>query len=507
MNRNEPRASGTPGCLPGSIPVAVIDIGSNSVRLVVYETLSRSLTPIFNEKVLCGLGRAVASTGRLDQNAVEKALAALVRFRTLCDILHAEQVLVMATAAARDAENGEDFVRRAEEICRTEVEVLSGRREAELAAMGVLAGFYRPDGLVGDLGGGSLELIEVKGEALSTGITLPVGGLTLQDASKRSIARAERLVRAAFDKVEQLPTARDRAFYAVGGTWRALARLHLTQKKYPLRVMHAYTIPADEALAFCRKVSEADPGKLDFIDSVSSERRPLLAYGALVLEQIIARFEPRNVVVSALGVREGKLFSLMDDEVRRADPLLQGARELGYLRSRSPEHGYDLIAWTDRLFSTAGIDETDEERRLRHAACHLSDIGWRAHPDYRGEQSLNIIANASFVGIDHPGRAYIAMAIFYRNEGLADEDLSPRIRKLASRRHLERARILGALLRLAFLVSAAMPGVLALCPLSVKDGKLVLDLIGDFAHLDGARLSNRLSKVAKMLDLKAEIRS
>ena len=75
--------------------------------------------------------------------------------------------------------------------------------------------------------------------------------------------------------------------------------------------------------------------------------------------------------------------------------------------------------------ASSGLDETAEERRLRHAACLLADIGWRAHPDYRGEQSLNIIANAAFVAIDHPGRAFLALAVFFRHVGLVDDELSP----------------------------------------------------------------------------------
>ena len=211
--------------------------------------------------------------------------------------------------------------------------------------------------------------------------------------------------------------------------------------------------------------------------------------------------EPREVVFSALGVREGLLYSLLDAEERKKDALLAGrAQELNLLRSRSPQHGEELIDWTDAFMATSGIDENSEEKRLRHAACLVADIGWRAHPDYRGEQSLSIIAHAAFVGIDHPGRAYIALAIFFRHVGLLhDEELSPRIRELASTRTLDRARVLGAALRVAYMVSASQPGVLPRAPLKVERHRLVLRLEGDTAALAGDRVSSRLKQLARLV--------
>ena len=211
------------GRLDHGPPVGVIDIGSNSVRLVVYEGLTRSPTPIFNEKVLAGLGREVQTTGLLAQDAVDKALAALRRFRTLCDRIDVPGLWVIATAACREASNGKAFVEEAQRICGTKIEVISGKREAELSALGVVSGFHRPDGIVGDLGGGSLELTDIRGHRVHTGITLPLGGLALQDLSKKSVKRAEKLVKKALGEARLLEGGKGRSFYAIGGTWRSLA--------------------------------------------------------------------------------------------------------------------------------------------------------------------------------------------------------------------------------------------------------------------------------------------
>ncbi len=478
--------------------VAVIDIGSNSVRLVAYEGLTRSPAPVFNEKILCGLGSAVQSTGLLADDAVVKALKALRRFRALCDVMQVAQLWVVATAACRDAENGPAFIKEAEKICGQAVEVLSGKEEAEFSALGVIAGFYKPDGLVADLGGGSLELVEVRGHRVGRGKTFPLGGLALQDASGKSVKKAEKIVKSSLARHSLLRQSHGRTLYAVGGTWRALARLHMWQRGYPMHVTHGYAIPAQEMAEFLRHVRRVNAEGLSQIGVVSDARRPLLAYGAVVLEHLVRLAKPRQVVISALGVREGLLYGQLPVRTQKLDPLITAAHELNVLRSRSPQHGEDLMVWTDRFMATAGLDESQEEQRLRHTACLLSDIGWRAHPDYRGEQSFNIIAHAGFIGIDHPGRAYIALAIFFRHVGLVEDDLSPRLRELASARILDRARVLGAAMRVAFIVSAAMPDVLTRTPLLVKRGKLILD-IRAFPALNGDRLFSRLRQLARLI--------
>jgi exopolyphosphatase/guanosine-5'-triphosphate,3'-diphosphate pyrophosphatase len=488
------------GRLDHGPPIGVIDIGSNSVRLVAYEGLTRSPTPIFNEKALCGLGREVQSTGMLAPDAVQHALATLKRYRALCDTIGVKKVLAIATAACRDARNGRAFIGQAERVSRTRIDILSGKREAELTAFGVISGVHRPDGIVGDLGGGSLELVDIRGMRARRGVTLPLGGLALQDISAKSLKKAEKFVRKSLAKVPALAAGHGRAFYAVGGTWRSLARLHMWQTGYPLHVMHGYAIPAREALEFAHLVHRVDVETLSDIEVVANARRPLLAYAALVLEHLVRIGRPKEIVFSASGVREGLLFSMLKKQEQQKDALIEAAGYLNVLRSRSPRHGEELIVWTDALLASSGLDETAEEVRLRHAACLLADIGWRAHPDYRGEQSLNIIAHAGFSGIDHPGRAYLALSVFFRHVGfVVDDELSPRLRELASTRMLDRARVLGAAMRLAYLISGAMPGVLLHTPLLVQRGRLMLHLKGKFAPLAGERVFNRLRQLARLI--------
>ncbi len=217
------------------------------------------------------------------------------------------------------------------------------------------------------------------------------------------------------------------------------------------------------------------------------------------MENLVRTIKPKQVIISVLGVREGLLYSMLNSRERARDPLISAAADLNVLRSRSPGHGEELIAWTDRFIASSGLEETADERRLRHAACLLGDIGWRAHPDYRGEQSMNIIAHGSFVSIDHPGRAYLALSVYFRHAGLSEEELSPRLRELATTRMLDRARVLGAAMRVAYILTAGQSGVLPKTPMQVKRGKLTLKLPGSYGKLASDRLAGRLRQLARLI--------
>ena len=481
--------------------VAVIDIGSNSVRLVVYERMARSLVSVFNEKTLCGLGREVQSTGLLAPDAVDKALTSLRRFHALCRVQRVGRVYAIATAACRDASNGPDFIAKAERICRVRIEILSGPREAKLSALGVVSGIHKPDGIVGDLGGGSLELIDVRGHQVRGGVTLPLGSLALQDLSHKSLKRAERIVKNELEEIPRLKAGRGRTFYAVGGTWRALARIHIVQSGYPLKVMHGYSITAADALDFVQRLRRlAAANMLDNIEAVADARRPLLTYAALVLEYIIRVAKPKNITFSTFGVREGLLYSMLGESERAKDGLLCAAQSLNELLSRSARHAQELIEWTDRLARVVHLRETEEDRRLRHAACLLSDIAWRVHPDHRGEQTLELITNGNFGSITHQGRAFVALSVFFRYAGLSEENQPPVIiQEQVTPTMLERARVLGAAFRVAHLISAARPGVLSATHFRSNGRKLMLVFEHQMVDLVADRVGSRFKQLARLV--------
>jgi exopolyphosphatase / guanosine-5'-triphosphate,3'-diphosphate pyrophosphatase len=475
-------------------PVAVVDIGSNSVRLVVYDGLRRSPTPVFNEKILCGLGKGIAITGKLDAAGVVRAIAGLKRFRALTRQIGCHDVFAVATAAAREAENGEAFIDEAEKALGSGIHVLTGKEEARYAALGVIAGIPDADGIVGDLGGGSLELIDVHDGKLFDGVTLPLGPLRLIDMSGDDMGRARKIVDEYFRDTKILEALKGRSFYAVGGTWRNLARVQLSHAGYPLHVLHQYTMTRQQAKSIAEFVSGMSSSTLKDVKDVSKARSSTMPFGSMVLERLIEAGKPRDVVCSVYGVREGYLYAKLPRKKAKLDALLSSCWDFARRYARSPEHELELCDWTDQLFGGKALKETDEEKRLRYAACLLADIGWRAHPDYRADRSMSMISQAAFVGVDHPGRVFLALTVFYRYEG---EVMKDDLTRLLSEAEMERAHLLSSIFRLAYILSAAMPGMLPRIGLSLEGSKtLTLTLPAKLKDLMGERVEKRLSSLA-----------
>lgn len=479
---------------PSYRPVAVVDIGSNSVRLVVYDGLRRSPAPIFNEKILCGLGKGVAITGRLNETAIARALQELRRFKTLVKQIGVKEVFAVATAAAREAKNGAEFIDLAEKALGAGINVLTGKEEARYAALGVIAGTPEADGIAGDLGGGSLELINLHEGKLHDGITLPIGPLRLIDLSGGSIERASSIVDEYLEKADILKQLKGRTFYAVGGTWRNLARIHMAQSQYPLHVLHHYVMTSQQAGGISDLVSGLTPSSLKDVKDMSKSRVETMPFGALVLNRLLHHGKAKDVMISVYGVREGLLYSKLPRRKMQSDALLASCWDFARRYARSPSHELELCDWTDQLFGKGKIEENEEEMRLRYASCLLADIGWRAHPDYRADRSLGMISQAAFVGVDHPGRVFLALTVFYRYEG---ETMKDDLTRLLDEQHIERAHLLSSIFRLAYILSAAMPGMLPKIGLKLGDGKtLVLTIPKKLKDLMGERVEKRLAGLA-----------
>ena len=495
------------GRIAGSVPIAVIDIGSNSVRLVMYERIARAPVPMYNEKQLCGLGKGVASSGKLDKKAVDAALSALRRFRFLLDHAGVDNVHVLATAAAREARNGPAFLEEVEHICGVVPQVLSGEQEARKSALGVISAMLEPNGVVGDLGGGSLELIDVDGKKLGHGSTYPLGGLRIQDMAEGSVKKAMDIAAKSLKRSDELANLEGETFYAVGGTWRAFGKLHMSSIAYPLNVMHHYEIETDEAMEFCRQCMRGDIEDFAGIGAVSKARRSLLPFGAAVMHEVLRLGKPCRVVISSLGVREGHLYEQLPKETQQQDPLITACEELCLLRSRSPLYSHELADWLDAVYKTLKVEESAYEKRLRRAACLLADIGWRAHPDYRGTQSLNIIAHGSFIGIDHPGRAYLAMSNYFRFEGLSGSNMSLRMRAVTDLHLRSLARITGAALRFTHVAAGELPGILPELKVSLKEDVAILQIPKALKILHHDKLVRRFSNFVRLLGYDARIES
>jgi len=469
------------------------------VRLVVYERLSRALTPLFNEKASCALGRGVARSGRIADENAEHAESAIRRFALITRLMEVETVSVIATSAVREAENGPEFMARIGHLMNREGRVLSGPEEAHYAALGVVSGMPEFDGVVGDLGGGSLELSHVASGIDDPGETMQLGAIRLQDDSAMSPARALKVARDALAQSQVVNPDVRGDFCAIGGTWRALAKLVQLRKDYPLHMVQAYVAGAGDMLDLCNELIKKGD-KTEGLDRISSSRRALLPYGAAAMAAVIEQGGFERIHFSALGVREGYLYAQLPDAERNAHPLREASRTFCNLRSRTPAYSAELLAFTGRFLEQFGFEETERQALWREAACNLSDIGWRGHPDYRGEQSVDLVAYSALTGIDHPGRAYLAESLAVRYMGLKHSSVSQPLIDLAGSENHHRARLLGALFRVAYQVAAAVPGILPRLTMRKEGNEVVLELPADISFLDSTKLRSRLKQLSGVLE-------
>jgi exopolyphosphatase/guanosine-5'-triphosphate,3'-diphosphate pyrophosphatase len=476
-------------------PIAIIDIGSNSVRLVVYSGASRAPSVIFNEKVMAGLGRGLGEHGELSPPARARALAGLARYRTLLGDMNVVRHRVVATAAVRDASNGAAFLDEVRAL-GLEPEILSGEDEGVMAGFGVLSSIPDADGMVGDLGGGSLELVDVAGGAVRHSVSLPLGIFRLDDDENALKVR----VRAALDETGFADRGKGRNFYMVGGSWRTLARVDMAFRNHPLPIVHQHAIEPERVPKLEADIYKMDKAKAGRIPSMSMSRFPNLPIATRLLRLLSERLRPRLLVTSAFGIREGLLYSDLDEKVRRIDPLIAAAREAGTGLGRFPPHGGLLDRWIAPVF-----DDSPTAARLRLAACLLADVAWQAHPDFRAERGLDMALHGNWVGIDPPGRVRLAQALFCSFGGgrnLPDSALSD----LCSEAELKRASQWGLAMRLGQRLSGGAAAGLEHSSLAIEAGLLVLSLDRGRASLFGEAVDRRLKTLAGSLGLTSELR-
>jgi exopolyphosphatase/guanosine-5'-triphosphate,3'-diphosphate pyrophosphatase len=475
----------------GEGPIGVVDIGSNSIRLVIYDRLTRSPLALFNEKSLCAIGRNMVRTGVLDEEGSAAAIAALGRFREIARSVRVQRLDTFATAAVRDARNGAEFVARAREAIGTPIRILSGEDEARFAAEGVLAAIPDADGVVGDLGGGSLELAFVSQGQHSGGLTLPFGPLRLMDMSEGRPERARAVVDAELERLPGIERLKGKALYAVGGVWRNIARMHLENVQHPVRVLHQYEIPRERAIDFSNFIAGLSRKSLETSAGITRKRAETIPYGAVVMERLLKVGRLDRVVISAFGVREGLLFSRLAPDERAKDPLLAACEDMSRRLGRDTALGGVLERWTAPLFSPT--DKSFE--RLRRAACHLADTGWRGHPDHRAELIYAEVLNAPFIGIDHHGRNLLALALFHRYGG-EDDKIEKRAARFIGEDAVQQAKRLGFALRAALVLAGPAPAVLQETSAKLTPTALVLTIPRQHGALIAEAMTKRLDALA-----------
>ncbi|MCD2324887.1 Ppx/GppA family phosphatase [Sphingomonas sp. IC-56] len=469
--------------------LAIIDIGSNSVRLVVYQGPVRLPAILFNEKVMAGLGRSLSETGAIEPASLKLACSALQRFARLAREMQVNELRTVATAAVRDASNGHELIAAARRY-GLEVELLAGEEEAMASGFGVLSGIPEADGVVGDLGGGSLELVRVVAGTVTDRVSFPLGVLRLGAIRAQGKGVLDRTVARLIAETGWTGRGKGLPFYLVGGSWRSLAKLDMHLTAYPLPVLHQYTLSLDRIGELTRALADLSKAELKAVPDLSSARLPTLDNATVLLGSVLKHLGSSGTVVSAYGLREGLLFQRLSREERQQDPLIVAARDEGRRLGRFPEHGDLLDRWIAPLFA----DEPADIARLRHAACLLADVGWRANPEFRDERGMEIGLHGNWVGVDARGRALIAQALY---ASLGGKMNSPEpLGRLSGPEALRRAKLWGLAMRLGQRLSGGVAAPLQRSRLTLSDGTLALCLPPEDEALYGDTVARRHKALA-----------
>ena len=456
----------------GADRMGIIDIGSNSIRLVVYQGPERLPATLFNEKVMAGLGRGLAETGAIARDALATGSVALARFAAVAREMEVTRLRTVATAAVRDASNGAELLTAAREL-GLEVELLSGEQEASGAGYGVLSAIPDADGIVGDLGGGSLELIRVGGGEVRERVSFPLGVLRIAAIRAKGQGALQRVVEQALREAGWAGRGVGLPFYLVGGSWRALARLDMHITSYPLPVIHQYAMPRSSIDRLGRTISHVNKAWLRAVPGLSAGRAATLGDAGALLAVLLKHLGSETTVVSAFGLREGLLYGALEPAVRAQDPLIVATRDEGQRHGRFPEHGDLLDSWIAPLFTR----DPPEMARLRLAACLLADVGWRANPEFRAERGVEIALHGNWIAVDARGRALMAQALFTSLGGGTDTPAP--LAMLAPAADLKRAILWGLAMRLGQRLSGGLAGPLQRIELS-DDGAVLTLKVTDF---------------------------
>lgn len=479
--------------------IGVIDVGSNSVRLVVFDGMARSPAYFFNEKVLCGLGAGLGETGRLNPEGWRKALGALHRFTALAARMDLSGMIAVATAAVRDAEDGPDFCDQVEAETGLQIHIASGAEEARLAAKGVLLGWPDAEGLVCDMGGSSMELAELRGGKILGCETSPLGPLKLADIPEGE--KRDKYIRKHIKSLCKEADAPEASrLFLVGGSWRAVARLDMLHVDYPLTVLHGYEPPKEQLLETLAWISTQDLSDLSRLTGTSMARLSLIPLVAPVLAELIRRLAPESVAISAYGLREGLLYRQMPESMRERDPLVEAALHMEKHKSRVPGFGAALFDWLKPLYDNAA----PAQLRLIQAACLMHDVHWRAHPEYRAEHCFASVTRANVGGVNHADRVFLGFTLLNRYKASIPNATIARYASLIGEERLAEAAMLGRAMRLGSMLSGSAKEVLENSKLRAVDGTLTLTLRGMACECAGDAVERRFQGLASRMGLEGQ---
>lgn len=443
---------------------AVIDIGSNTVRLVIYGGPARAPVVLLNEKVSARLGKGVADNGRISDKAMNAALAALGRFSALLRARGITQLHTVATAAARDAANGAEFLGSVAALGLSP-RLLTGEEEALTSAAGVAGAFPEARGVVADLGGGSMELVHINGTECEHGSSLPLGTLRLPALRGAGAAKFKRKVEKLIEEAGSR-CGPDEGLYLVGGSFRALARYHQHLIGSPIDDPHGMVMEPEALLALCRKLQRS--AVFAGVPGVAPARLATLPDTAALLAALIAKTQPSEVIFSGWGLREGLIFNDLPTAQRRADPFAAGVRAFAEPLGASPSVAAMIAGWT------AGVVGSHEykQENLRLSATILAIASQQVEPNLRSVTVVDWALHKRWIGIDGAERAMLAACLLAN----VNREIPVDIELLAKPEDIHRAVAWGLAIRLCRRLTGLAPQLFSSCAIASCDGQLMLTL-------------------------------
>lgn len=466
--------------------IGIIDIGSNSIRLVVYDAMKRAPTALYNEKVICQLGKGLSKSGKLNEAGVAMANAAIGRFLAMGHSMGASELHIIATAAVRGAKDGKRFVQALEKKHNIRIHIISGAHEAELGALGICASVYQPSGITGDLGGGSMELVALDGFSLRKQVTLPIGAIRLMDETGGTRAKLEALIDAAFQQAAWIKDSRPEHFYAIGGSFRALAKMHMEAVNYPLHILHEYTVDTPSMQRFLQVLADLPSDKLADVPGASGKRAVLLPAAIAILQRFIELAAPKVITFSASGIREGYLYQRLPPYLREQDVLVAACTEFAQRTGKSIDYAKELMEWMNPLFA----GESEQSTRLRIAFCLLADVASHIHPEYRSEWAMLRVLQSALTGITHEERVQLALALYHRYQFKLQ--VRTPVLDLLSDEAKRWALLIGSAANLAYHLSGSIAGTLPHTSLGVEKQGVTLSFSKEALALKGEAVDKRL---------------
>ncbi len=484
--------------------LGVIDIGSNSVRMVIFDGAARSPAYFFNEKILCGLGSGLGHSGRLHSEGRLRAISAIERFVNMAHAMEVPQLTLIATAAVRSASDGLLFCDEIKRKTGKEINIIDGIEEARLSAQGVMLGWPGAYGLVCDLGGSSMELAEINEGTVGKCLTSELGPLILKELKGGRKNRKHHIKETMAKLAAEMGPQHNRLFL-VGGSWRAFAKIDMLRRDYPLHVMHEYRISLSSVKKTIKFIETSELEEIRKKCGITEARIALVPMACEILSRLVGSFKPKDIAISSYGIREGLLYENMPQELRDRDPLIEACYFSEAKDARVPGSGNHLYKFVLPLFSRP----SKELKRLIHAACLLHDVSWRANPDYRAEICFDNATRSNLGGLKHSERIFLGIALMYRYRSKPTGSQFENLIWLLEPKFIHQAKVLGKAMRLGAMLwvnGSKQPAHLDWRPrskqLTLKLNSIGESLFGEVAEARYFSLANAIK--AKDFKIKTE---